>query len=304
MKAITKKVLKSTQCKDGLRSNFCVVLGLQWGHEGKHKLLNKLCPDYDFSCRFNGGTQYEKTELENGDELFILPSGIMHDTKVVSVLGNGVVVDSQNFLEDIQTLSNNGIGYKNRLLISDRANLVTAVHHKIAERISEIRGDQVWLGGEAITQSFKPMKMGLRFSHLVDDWQEFEDKYIRVKKTSEQIYNIEIDDRTLKEDLDHLKKVRDVCLKNNLVDDTVVTLNNVIKSQKKRILVEDGSSSSMDIDTGLYPFVSSYHTTRGAVCTGLGVPEEAIETTIGVFSAVSVIQKEFLNRIKTFPTHI
>lgn len=60
----------------------------------------------------------------------------------------------------------------------------------------------------------------------------------------------------------------------------------------------------MDIDTGLYPFVSSYHTTTGAVCTGLGVPEEAIETTIGVFSAVSVIQKEFLNRIKTFPTHI
>ena len=60
----------------------------------------------------------------------------------------------------------------------------------------------------------------------------------------------------------------------------------------------------MDIDTGLYPFVSSYHTTTGAVCTGLGVPEEAIETTIGVFSAVSVIQKDFLNRIKTFPTHI
>lgn len=60
----------------------------------------------------------------------------------------------------------------------------------------------------------------------------------------------------------------------------------------------------MDIDTGLYPFVSSYHTTTGAVCTGLGVPEEAIETTIGVFSAVSVIQNEFLNRIKTFPTHI
>jgi adenylosuccinate synthase len=113
-----------------------VVLGLQWGHEGKHKLLNKLCPDYDFSCRFNGGTQYEKTELDNGDELFILPTGIMHDTKVCSVLGNGVVVDSQNLLKDIQTLSNNGIGYKNRLLISDRSNLVTAVHKSIADRIS------------------------------------------------------------------------------------------------------------------------------------------------------------------------
>lgn len=73
------------------------------------------------------------------------------------------------------------------------------------------------------------MKMGLRFSHLVDDWQEFEDKYMRVKKTSEQIYNIEIGDQDLKEDLDYLKKLRDVCIKNNLVDDTVVTLNKVIK---------------------------------------------------------------------------
>ena len=68
------------------------MLGLQWGHEGKYKLLNKLCPDYDYSCRFNGGIQYEKTELENGDELLILPCGIHHDAKVRSVLGNGVVI--------------------------------------------------------------------------------------------------------------------------------------------------------------------------------------------------------------------
>lgn len=81
-------------------------------------------------------------------------------------------------------------------------------------------------------------------------------------------------------------------------------LNKEIKEQKKRILVEDSSSSSMDIDTGLYPFTSSYHTTTGAVCTGLGIPEEAIETTIGVFSAVSIIEKRFLKRIKTFPTHM
>lgn len=102
-------------------------------------------------------------------------------------------------------MSNNGIGYKKRLLISDRANLVTAIHCKIAERLSEIRGDQIWLGGEAITQSFKPMKMGLRFSHLIDDWKEFEDKYMRVKNTSEQIYNIKIDEFEVREDLEYLK---------------------------------------------------------------------------------------------------
>ena len=80
-------------------------------------------------------------------------------------------------------------------------------------------------------------------------------------------------------------------------------LNKEIKNGK-RIIVEDASSSSMDIDTGLYPFTDSFHTTTGAVCTGLGVPEEVIETTIGVFSAVSIIRNAFLQRIKSYPTHI
>ena len=113
-----------------------------------------------------------------------------------------------------------------------------------------------------------------------------------------------MDEKLINEDLDSLKKLREVCIKNKLVDDTVIILNKEIKEQKKRILVEDASSSSMDIDTGLYPFTSSYHTTTGAVCTGLGIPEEAIETTIGVFSAVSIIRNAFLKRIKTFPTHM
>lgn len=83
----------------------------------------------------------------------------------------------------------------------------------------------------------------------------------------------------------------------------MVHLNAQIKDQK-RILVEDASSSTMDVDLGLYPFTDSFHTTTGAVCTGLGVPEEAIETTIGVFSAVSIIRNAFLKRIQDFPTHV
>jgi len=97
--------------------------------------------------------------------------------------------------------------------------------------------------------------------------------------------------------------LRDVLIDNKLVDDTVVLLNKEMKN-KRRILVEDASSSSMDIDTGLYPFTDSFHTTTGAVCSGLGVPEDAIETQIGVFSAISIIRKGFLKRIQDFPTHI
>ena len=104
-------------------------------------------------------------------------------------------------------------------------------------------------------------------------------------------------------DLEQFKQLRDIMIKNKLVDDTVIMINKEIKNGK-RILVEDASSCSMDIDTGLYPYTDSFHTTTGAVCTGLGVPEEAIETTIGVFSAISIISKDFLRRIEDFPTHI
>ena len=93
MKAITQRALTASQCKDGLKSQFCVVLGLQWGHEGKSKLLNKLCPGYDYSCRFNGGVMTDPVELDNGDQLSIMPHGIKFENKIKSVLGNGVVID-------------------------------------------------------------------------------------------------------------------------------------------------------------------------------------------------------------------
>ena len=78
-----------------MRSQFCVVLGLQWGHEGKDKLLNKLCPDYDYSCRFNGGHLTDSTQLDNGDKFELLPHGIKYyqSNNVKSLLGNGVVID-------------------------------------------------------------------------------------------------------------------------------------------------------------------------------------------------------------------
>jgi len=90
--------------------------------------------------------------------------------------------------------------------------------------------------------------------------------------------------------------MRGIIINNKLVRDTVVHLNSEIKLGK-RIIVESANSNTMDIDTGLYPFTDSYNTTSGAVCTGLGVPEEAIETTIGVFSAISIVSKGFLERI-------
>ena len=97
--------------------------------------------------------------------------------------------------------------------------------------------------------------------------------------------------------------MRETLQNNKLVADTIPLLNYEIK-KGKRILVEDASSSSLDIDSGLYPYTDAFNTTTGAVCTGLGVPEECIETTIGVFSCVSAIRKDLFAAQKGFPTQI
>ena len=97
--------------------------------------------------------------------------------------------------------------------------------------------------------------------------------------------------------------LREILVNNKLVQDTVVYLNQAIKSGK-RVLVEDCSSTQMDIDLGIYPYTDSFYTTTGAVCTGLGIPEEAVETTIGVISAVTLINSIFHKRIRSFPTKI
>jgi len=145
------------------------------------------------------------------------------------------------------------------------------------------------------------MKMGLRLALLKDDWNTFVDSYDRVLRTSDTVFNVEVTKAEREKDLDYMNQLREIILKYDLVQDTIMHLNSEIKAGK-RILVEDCSSTSMDIDTGIYPYVDSFHTTTGAVCTGLGIPEEAIETTIGVFSAITVLDKAFLSKVKTFPT--
>lgn len=147
------------------------------------------------------------------------------------------------------------------------------------------------------------MKMGLRMSHLMEPWSVFREKYLRVRATAEKLYNVKLSDEHANEDLENLHLLKDLTEKSKLVQDTIVILNQEI-DRGKRILVESANSNTMDIDTGLYPYTDSYHTTTGSVCTGLGIPEEAIETSIGVLSAVSIINSSFLQRIRDFPTQI
>jgi hypothetical protein len=102
---------------------------------------------------------------------------------------------------------------------------VTSLHKQLVKRLKELRHDAPWLTGEDMTHAFKPMKMALRMSHLVDDWSEFEDKYQRVRKTCEQLFNLSLSPEELAIDLESLKLLRDIAKNNGLVTDTVVLLN-------------------------------------------------------------------------------
>src|SRR3569833_2419603 len=118
--------------------------------------------------------------------------------------------------------------------------------------------------------AFKPMKMGLRMAHLmVVYWVEFLEKYMRVKMTFEELYNIKMNDEEIKTDIEYIKQLQNLVKEHKLVTDTVTLLNQRM-NEGMRVLVEDCSSSSMDIDFGLYPYVDSFNTTTGQVCSGLG----------------------------------
>lgn len=177
------------------------------------------------------------------------------------------------------------------------------MHRKIRDRVRQIRNDKIWLSCEDISQAFKPMKMGLRMAKLNQSWEEFVESYDLIQQTCDSLFKIEVSREERLADLDHFRQLREILQQHRLIQDTVVLLNEEILAGK-RILVEDCSSSTMDLDTGIYPYVDSFNTTTGAVCTGLGVPEEAIETTVGVFSAVTVLDRAFMSKVQKFPTHV
>lgn len=125
---ISQRYFASNVCKTGLKSRFAVILGSQWGDEGKGKLVDILAKDYDVCARFNGGANAGHTVVADGHKyaFHLLPCGILYQ-KCVNVLGNGVVVHIPTLFEELAQLDKNGVDYKNRLLISDRAHIVSDI---------------------------------------------------------------------------------------------------------------------------------------------------------------------------------
>lgn len=163
-------------CTSGLHSRFCVILGTQWGDEGKGKLVDILSKDYDVCARFNGGANAGHTVVADGVKyaFHLLPCGILYP-KCVNVLGNGVVVHVPTMFDELTQLDKNGVNYKNRLLISDRAQLVSDIQIEADGLLEQKKGKSA-IGttkrGIGPTYASKALRIGLRMGDLLN-WDTF-----------------------------------------------------------------------------------------------------------------------------------
>ena len=264
-----------------------LLLGLQWGDEGKGKIVDVLTSSYDIIARFQGGPNAGHTlEFEgNKHVLHTIPSGIFHP-KAVNLIGNGVVIDPIVFMKEIEALEPYNIDFNKKLLISKKAHLILPTH-RLLDAASEASKGKAKIGstlkGIGPTYMDKTGRNGIRVGDILAvDW---EDKYKRL--TKKHIGILKSHNTSVEFDLEDLEinffKSIKALKKFELVDSEQY----LIEAQKKgsKILAEGAQGSLLDIDFGTYPFVTSSTTTAAGACTGLGVAPNKIKEVFGIFKA-------------------
>jgi adenylosuccinate synthase len=263
-----------------------IIVGAQWGDEGKGKIVDLMSEKAHVVARYQGGANAGHTIVINGKKyvLHLIPSGILHGD-VQCVIGNGVVIDPMALMHEIKTLEDNGISIKGRLFISHRAHLIMP-YHKMLDVAHEKSSDKaIGTTGRGIGPAYidKASRVGIRIVDLLDR-AVFEEK-LRANLAEKNVllrrmYDID--------GLDVEKIVSEYVEFDNLIDeyitDTTVQLHTAIK-EGKNILLEGAQGALLDMDHGTYPFVTSSNPTSGGACTGLGVPPTAVDRVIGVVKA-------------------
>lgn len=264
-----------------------LLLGLQWGDEGKGKIVDVLTSKYDIIARFQGGPNAGHTLEFDGQKhvLHTIPSGIFHDDSI-NLVGNGVVIDPVIFKKELDNLANHGIDYKSKLLISRKAHLILPTH-RLLDAASEASKGKAKIGstlkGIGPTYMDKTGRNGLRVGDLeMADWQ---DRYRALADKHEKM--IAFYDVDVQYDLKELEKEFRTAIE-TLKELTFIDSEDYLhKSMKngKSILAEGAQGSLLDIDFGTYPFVTSSNTTAAGACTGLGVAPREIGEAFGIFKA-------------------
>ena len=261
-----------------------VLLGLQWGDEGKGKVVDVLTPQYDVVARFQGGPNAGHT-LEFGGERYILrsiPSGIFQGGKT-NIIGNGVVIDPLLFKEEAEALALHGHDLKQQLFISKKAHLILPTHRILDQANEAAKGTgKIGTTGRGIgpTYTDKISRNGLRVGDLLEN---FDEKYSAAKRRHENMlramnfgYNLVDIERPWLEALEYLKGFR-------LIDSEHV-VNDFLR-EGCSVLAEGAQGTMLDIDFGSYPFVTSSNTICAGCCTGLGVSPRNIGEVYGIFKA-------------------
>ncbi len=264
--------------------NVDILLGLQWGDEGKGKVVDVLTPRYDVVARFQGGPNAGHTLEFEGNKYVLrsIPSGIFQGGKV-NIIGNGVVLDPVLFREEAEQLAASGHDLTQRLYISKKAHLILPTHRMLDAAYEAAKGSgKIGTTGKGIgpTYTDKISRNGLRVGDIFDN---FEVKYNTLKARHEAIlaslnyeYDITEWEARWMDAIEYIKRF-------NIID-SEHTINKLLR-EGKSILAEGAQGTMLDVDFGSYPFVTSSNTVCAGACTGLGVAPNRIGEVYGIFKA-------------------
>ncbi len=264
-----------------------VVVGMQWGDEGKGKVVDLFSREADVVARYSGGNNAGHTIYQDGKPyvLHLIPSGIFHPDKLC-VIGNGVVVDPSALAEEIAMLEKAGVSLENRLSLSDRANIIMP-YHCLSDRGRESSSQFKKIGttgrGIGPTYADKMARAGIRTADFVDTdrlREKFLANYEEKKKVLKHLYGHEIPE--FSQLFDDLLGYREILLK--YMGDSHAVMKRQI-AENKNVLCEGAQGVMLDVDHGTYPYVTSSNSTAGGACTGLGIPPTKIDRVAGVIKA-------------------
>ncbi|XP_060687277.1 adenylosuccinate synthetase isozyme 2 [Hemiscyllium ocellatum] len=277
--------------KPELGNRVTVVLGAQWGDEGKGKVVDLLAQDADIVCRCQGGNNAGHTVVVDSVEydFHLLPSGIINPN-VIAFIGNGVVIHLPGLFEEAAKNEKKGNGlqdWESRLIISDRAHIVFDFHQAADGAQEQQRQQQAGktLGttkkGIGPVYSSKASRSGLRICDLLTDFDSFSERFKVLANQHMSMYpNLEVDvEGELQKLQGYVERIKP------MVRDGVYFMYEALHGPEKKILVEGANAALLDIDFGTYPFVTSSNCTVGGVCTGLGIPPQNVGEVYGVVKA-------------------
>jgi adenylosuccinate synthase len=262
-----------------------VILGLQWGDEGKGKIVDYFAPRYDMIARFQGGPNAGHTLYVNDKKVVLhqIPSGIFHE-KAINLIGNGVVLDPVTLRRECDTVKSFGVDYRKNLYIAQRAHIILPTHRAL-DKASELSKGHEKIGstlkGIGPTYMDKTGRNGLRVGDLLD--KDFNSLYQRLKAK----HQIILDGLNFQEDISAMEAEFFEALefmRSFKIVQGEYFINEKL-SQGKKVLAEGAQGSMLDVDFGTFPFVTSSNTISAGVCTGLGIAPQQIREVIGVTKA-------------------